>query len=78
MTMWSPSSIISSMVSACSVILFLVFIPSLRVDAIIVGGVVCRTERSLPRFRWNLVVVCSVASRFSYNHWASKGCGFGN
>jgi len=63
--MQSPSAKRSCMVFACSVILFLVVILSLRVDAIIVGGggVICRAERSLPRSRLSSVVICSVASR---------------
>jgi len=36
--MRSPSAKRSCMVSACSIILFLIVIRSLRVDAIIVGG----------------------------------------
>ena len=68
MAVRSPSAKRSCMVSACSIFLFLVVIFSLCVDAIVVGGVICRAERSLPRSRRILVVVCSVASRLSSDH----------
>ena len=37
-----------------------------------------RAETSLPRSRRSSEVVCSVASRISSDHWASKGCGIEN
>ena len=78
MAIQSPSAKRSCMVSACSIIPFLVLILSGRVDDVFVGGVFCSPERSLPRSSWSLVVGCCVASLISSDHWASKGCGIGN
>ena len=76
--MWSPSAKRSCMLLACSIILSLVLILSERVDVRLVGGVICRVERSLPRSRWSSVVVlCFVACRISSDHWASTGCRIG-
>jgi len=49
--MRSPSAKRSCIVSACSLILFLVLILSGHVDVVIVGGVLCMSERNLSRFR---------------------------
>ncbi len=68
----------SCMVSACLIFLFLVMILFERVDVVFVGVVICRAERSLPRYRWSSIVVCSVASRIFFDHWVSKGCVIGN
>ena len=76
--MRSPSAKMSCMVSACSIILFLVLILSGRVDVGFVVGVFCRMERSLPRSSWSSEVDCCVAFLISSDHWASKGGGIGN
>ncbi len=77
-TMRSPSAKRSCMVSACSIILFLVMIISNRVDDVFVGGVICRAETSLPRSCWSSEVVCFVASLISSDNWTSRSCGIGN
>ena len=76
--MRSTSAKRSCMVSACSIILFLVLILSGRVDAVFVGGVFCSPERILPMSSWSLEVDCCVASLISSDHWASRFCGIGN
>ena len=55
--MRSPSAKRSCMVSACSMILFLVFILYGRVVVIFVGGVLCSPERILPRSSWSSEVI---------------------
>ncbi len=65
------------MVSAWSIILFLVLIFYGRVDVVFVGGVLCSPARSLPRSSWSSEVCCCVASLISSDHCASKGCGIG-
>ena len=74
----SPSARRSCMVSACSMILFLFLILSLRVDVVFVGGVFCISARSLSSSSCSWAVGCCVASLISSDHWASKGCGIGN
>jgi hypothetical protein len=76
--MRSPSAKRSCMVSACSIIMFLVLMLSGRVDGVFVEDVFCSPERSLPRSSWSSEVDCCVASLISSDHWASKGCGIGN
>ena len=75
--MRSPSAKMSCMVSACSIILFLVVLLSLRVDAIAVGCVICRAERSLPRSRWSSMVICFVAFTFPPTIELARVVGFG-
>ena len=76
--MRSPFSKRSCMLSACSIILFLVWILSERVDVGFVVVVFCSLERNLPRSSWSFEVDCCVASLISSEHWASKGCEIGN
>ena len=75
---WSPSAKRSCMVSACSIMLFLVLILSKRVGVVFVGSVFCISERSLPSSSWSWAVGYCVAVLISSAHWASKSCGIGN
>jgi hypothetical protein len=73
-----PSAKRSCMVSACLIMLFLVWILSERVGVVCVGGGFCISERSLPISSCSWAVGCCVAVLISSAHWASKGCGIGN
>ena len=74
----NPSDKRSCMVSACSIMLFLVLILSKRVVVVFVGSVLCNHERSLPSSYWSWAVGCCGAVLISSAHLASKGCGIGN
>ena len=76
--MRSPSAKRSCMVSAWSIIIFLVLILSGRVDVVFVKGVFCSPARSSPRSSGSSEVDCCIASLMSSDHCASKGCGIGN
>ena len=75
--MRSPSANRSCMVSACSIIMFLVLLFSKRVGVVFVWSVFCIPERSLPISSWSLAVGFCVAFLIFSDHWASKGCGIG-
>ena len=66
------------MVSAYSMMLFLVLILSERVGVVFGGSVFCSLARSMASSRWSWAVGWCVAVLISSAHWASKGCGIGN